>query len=547
MLEKGATARSSGFVVERGCADGQLDGHAGRERRAHLGRGRARDSDDRDLDGLVDAERPGGNRPVDEDGADARRRELAHDLRRRRPGGEQRCRPRDPAVAVVVEERVERVALRHGDDLPARERGDRRRDDAGRGRCAAQRGLAGGEHPEPGPQEDVHGRAPLPRVGRGDAERRRHARGGGDAAVARAGGPVVAGGRHDERVERHRPRRGRRERRRRGTRRTARRHRRARSAPRRARHRPRSGRRPPRARRAPDPCGRTPTRRRPRRAASPRRGSGAPIAPGATPWIPAGPRTPTISPASSVPCRSGRPGCGRVLLRVGVAPGLEHVQAGQEAPLQERVARVDAGVEQRDRDAGAIDARERDLDPSSAPRREHVGLEDRTVLRHGRRVRRADGEHPLHRRVSLERGQEPGIEGRREPVQHAHVGLLGLDRDAAEGEPCDRPLLGVARGRRPGPHLDLARPAHLPRAPGRRATARGGRRSSGRRARGSGRLPRSPCHPSAPVGSSGVGAARPARREQPAGDERREREQRRGRPLRSTRTSTHRGQGSREM
>src|SRR6185503_4563471 len=31
-------------------------------------------------------------------------------------------------------------------------------------------------------------------------------------------------------------------------------------------------------------------------------------APGATPWRPSGPRTPTTRPASPVPCRSGRPG-----------------------------------------------------------------------------------------------------------------------------------------------------------------------------------------------------------------------------------------------
>ena len=391
----------------------------------------------------------------------------------------------------------------------------------------------------------MHGRAPLPRVGRGDAERRRRARGGSDAAVPRAGGPVVARGRHDEGVERHRTRGCGRERPvgERGERLddTDERdpHRVVRVTVRvRVDGRLEPGEHLVRAsvhRHAAVRVG-LPARDADRKHGRPRRDA---VDPGGAAHADHQPRE-----LGAVPL--GTPRLRRVLLRAGVASRLEHVQAGQEPPLQERVAGVDAGVEQGDRDAGAVDARERDLDPSSAPRREHVGLEDRTVLRDGRRIRGADGEHPLHRRVSLEGGQEPGVEGRREPVQHAHVGLLGLDRDAAEGEPCDRPLLGVTGSGRPDPHLDLAGPptcrAH-PVGERRRtedddpATAELRQRATAEKtlpALRAGRL-------------LGGGAAGSVHREQPAAEKRREREQRRGRPLRSTRTSTHRGQGSREM
>ena len=175
------------------------------------------------------------------------------------------------------------------------------------------------KHAEPGAQEDVHGRAPRRESDAATPSAAGAPAGSGDAAVARAGGAVVPRGRDDEGVERQRRRGCRRERRvREGGERLD-------DADERDPHRvvgvavARSGRRPPRARRAPGPCARTRTRRRPRRAASRRRGSEGPIAPGATPWIPAGPRTPTISPASSVPCRSGRPGWVGFCSAAGVA------------------------------------------------------------------------------------------------------------------------------------------------------------------------------------------------------------------------------------
>ena len=74
-----------------------------------------------------------------------------------------------------------------------------------------------------------------------------------------------------------------------------------------------------------------------------------------------GPRTPTTSPASSVPCRSGRPGCVGFCSADGVASRVDDVDPGQEPALEERMARVDSRVEQRDRDTRPVRAREREI------------------------------------------------------------------------------------------------------------------------------------------------------------------------------------------
>ena len=82
-----------------------------------------------------------------------------------------------------------------------RERNDRCRHRDGGGDDASERLDAGDEDAKPGEQEDVTGRAPASRIDRACGERRGRTARAADAAVGRAGRPVVAGGGDHERVE----------------------------------------------------------------------------------------------------------------------------------------------------------------------------------------------------------------------------------------------------------------------------------------------------------------------------------------------------------
>ena len=536
MLENGRDRAECRVRLERGRADGELDGRACGQRGAHLGGGLARDADDRHLNGLVDPERAGGDRAVDEDGANAGSGELAHHLGRRRPRGKQRRRSGDAAVPRVVEQRVERVPLGDRDDLPAWERRDGSRDDSGRRDGAAERRLTGREDAQARAQEDVHRRASTARVGRRDTERPGRAAGRGDAAEPGTGGTVVPRRRDDERVER----KG--------------------AVRRRLQRRVREG-----GERLDDPDERDPHRivgiavavrvdgrleAREHLVRAPVHGHAA-----VRVRLPAGDPDRQDRRARRHAVDPGRPAdtrdeagelcpvalraarLGRVLLRGRVAPRVDHVEPRQQPPLQERVPRVDAGVEQRDRDAGAVEPRQLDLGPTTAPRGEHVGLEDRAVRGDRRWIGSPDGEHALDGRVTLQRGEQPRVERGGEAVQDADVRLLGLHRDAAERETRDRAVLRVAGGGRPDTHLQLAGAAsHRPNTVGERRRAQDDDPAAPElRERTASQQP-------LPALGSGRLLRRPRRA---AGREQAGREQRGERGLRSTQTNTHRGQGSR--
>ena len=95
---------------------------------------------------------------------------------------------------------------------------------------------------------------------------------------------------------------------------------------------------------------------------------GSTDAPGAIPLAPPGPPAPTRIPAISVPCRSSRlePSGSRRCARVGVVA--DEVDPRQDAAAQVRVGAVDAGVEQRDRHAAAVVARQPQRRQAARPR-----------------------------------------------------------------------------------------------------------------------------------------------------------------------------------
>ena len=223
------------------------------------------------------------------------------------PVGSSAARSGDAAVPRVVEQRVERVPLGDRDDLPARKRRDGSRDDSGRRDGAAERRLTGREDAQARAQEDVHRRASTARVGRRDAERPGRAAGSGDAPEPGPAAPSFPAGATTSVSSA--------------------------SAPSDAVCSGASGKEangsttPTSAIRtaswaSPSPFGSTAASRpastwsvRPYTDTPPSESGCQPAtrigridAPGATPWIPAGPRTPTTRPASSVPWRSGRPG-----------------------------------------------------------------------------------------------------------------------------------------------------------------------------------------------------------------------------------------------
>ena len=341
------------------------------------------------------------------------------------------------------------------------------------------------------------GRAPASRVDRAGGERRGRAAGAADAAVGGTRRPVVAGRRDHERVERGRSR-GRCCERAVGERRE-----RLDDADERDARRVvgvavlvRVDRELD-ARRAAGRCGRRRRRRRPRPAASPRRGSAAARRPARRPASPAGRPSRRRGPPSR--CRGARAaGCGRVLAGARVAAGIEHVEPPDRAPPDVRVDEVDAGVEQGDRDPGAREAREC-RHPAAARRATPSEIVDAARVDRGGN-RRPHREDALHVGVALDDRERAGVERGREPVEHAVVGVLGLDRRAVERKPREHVAL-ARRGRgRPGALLLLGRDAAGGERRAWRATASRGRRSSARRAGPrAGRRAGSPS-PAAPVG-----------------------------------------------
>ena len=91
---------------------------------------------------------------------------------------------------------------------------------------------------------------------------------------------------------------------------------------------------------------------------------------GTTPWIPPGPPLPAISPAICVPCRSSRVGSSGCARAIAAALGIEHVEPVQQPVADERMREVDAGVEERDGDAAAVEPRDPDFRAAAASGRE---------------------------------------------------------------------------------------------------------------------------------------------------------------------------------
>ena len=167
---------------------------------AERGRGRARDPDHGDVETVVQAERARRDDAVDEDRRGAGENGRARLVGRPRRPREQRRATGHEAVAPVVEVARQRRAARAAGRVPARPR-DRERERPARCGGAGERDLAVEQHVQPRPHDHSDRGRVVAEVRRGDRERVRRAAGAADAAVARAGGPLVPGGHDDEGVE----------------------------------------------------------------------------------------------------------------------------------------------------------------------------------------------------------------------------------------------------------------------------------------------------------------------------------------------------------
>ena len=148
-------------------------------------------------------------------------------------------------------------------------------------------------------------------------------------------------------------------------------------------------------------------------------------------------------------------------------------------PAEVRLRAIDARVEQRDRDAATVEARQRDVETMAAAGLEVALGEELRGVRRG--IGAADGVDPLHFLRALEQRDRARVECRREAVHDPLEGVVGLDDE----DPGRRGARARAAGpRAPAPPTGAGRrrsPSRLPPAPGRRATACAGRRSSAAR------------------------------------------------------------------
>ena len=147
-------------------------------------------------------------------------------------------------------------------------------------------------------------------------------------------------------------------------------------------------------------------------------------------------------------------GGGGILARARIATRIEHVEPGQQRPPDVGMDEVDTGVEQGDRDARAGKSRNPDIRPTPSG-----DVED--VVDTARVDRSRDGsahrENAEDVRIARDDREATGVERGGEAVEHAVVGVLGLDRGAAECEPRDHGLLGGTYSGRPGTFLLLGR------------------------------------------------------------------------------------------
>ncbi len=118
--------------------------------------------------------------------------------------------------------------------------------------------------------------------------------------------------------------------------------------------------------------------------------------------------------------------------------------------------RLDAGVEEGDRDAAAVETRKEDVRPDARPRSEATLLDHRRGERG--RIGDPDRVDARHLRRMLEERDRARVEGCGEAGEHSRVAKLGLDLHALLGEPRDEEVVGCQRGRRPLPFLSFGRP-----------------------------------------------------------------------------------------
>ena len=125
----------------------------------------------------------------------------------------------------------------------------------------------------------------------------------------------------------------------------------------------------------------------------------------------------------------------------------DHVDPAEHAPAEVGHRRIDAGVEQRDRDAAAVQTG--NVDPGPMPgcgpeigAREHT-RGDRRRIRDPHRI------DPGDVRVALEQRDGAGVDDGREAVEDAGEAVVGVQRDPLPRKAGDETPLGRERGRRP--------------------------------------------------------------------------------------------------
>ena len=370
--ENGAIAPRCSFGPSDDAPTEMVTGIERGQRRANLRGDAFFEAQDRHLDRLVDPERPGWDRSVDDDHPDSRCCELADDLRRRRPGWQKRGRTGDGAVPAGVEEPRQRIRVGNRLNRP-RTQGDHRGGDGpGRPDGTTERLLTREENTKAGPQEHVHGRGDATRIGCRYRQGSGYATRRAEASEPRSGSAVVPSGRDHEDVERKRSggcacKRPVRERRK--------------------RLREADERNPggvvsvtvgvrvdgglePREQLVGSTVDRDPA---PSIGLPPRHPDREDRRAGSDPMQPTRAIRPGKQPGELGPVTLGPARLGRVLLRARVAPGIDDIDPTSETAVQVRMVPVDTGIEQRDRDAGAVRARDPELGPTTAPRAERLG------------------------------------------------------------------------------------------------------------------------------------------------------------------------------
>ena len=141
----------------------------------------------------------------------------------------------------------------------------------------------------------------------------------------------------------------------------------------------------------------------------------------------------------------------RVRLRVGRVLAADDVDPGLDPASEIGLEAVDAGVEERDRDAVPVEAGQHDSGAGRGVTAGECGRRDRG------RKRRPHGIDPGDLGVVLEQGDGTRVERRREPVEDADVAVVGPHAEAVPRELGQDLLLRRVGLRRPAPLVLLGR------------------------------------------------------------------------------------------